>query len=41
MKTAYGHVITCFHKLFQTVSQMLMKVDKLKSVNPDRLIDMS
>jgi len=41
MKTTYGHVITYFHKLFQTVSQMLMKVDKLKQVIYDKLIDMS
>jgi len=30
VKTAYGNVISCFHKFSQTVSQVLMLVDKLK-----------
>jgi hypothetical protein len=28
MKTIYGHVIRCFHKLSQTVLQVLISVDK-------------
>jgi len=34
LKTAYGHVISCFHKLSQTVSLvfMLVVVYKLKSL---------
>lgn len=28
LKTAYGQVICCFHKLCQSVSQLLMLVDK-------------
>jgi hypothetical protein len=30
LKTTYGNLISCFHKLSQTVSQVLMLVDKLK-----------
>jgi len=30
MKTIYLHVISCFYKLSQTVSIVLMPVDKLK-----------
>jgi hypothetical protein len=28
--TAYGHIISCFHKLSQTVSPVFMASDKLK-----------
>jgi len=30
LKTDYEHVISCFHKISQTVSQVFMSVDKLK-----------
>jgi len=38
VKTAYGHLISCFHTFSRTVSQsqMLMSVDKLKQVNPNK-----
>lgn len=29
LKTASGHVMSCFHKLSQAVSEVLMSVDKL------------
>ena len=35
LKPTYRHVIRCFRKLFQTVSQMLMIVDKPKQANPN------
>jgi hypothetical protein len=39
LKTAYGHIISCFHKPSQTVLQLLMSVNKLKSIltNPKSL----
>jgi len=35
-KQAYGHVISYLPNLSQIVSQVLMSVDKLKLVNPNR-----
>jgi len=32
LKPAYGDAICCFRKLSQTVSQVLMSVDKFKQV---------
>lgn len=36
LKKTYGHVISCFCKFSKTVSEVLIPVDKLKSVNPKR-----
>lgn len=35
-KTTYRQVMRCYHKLFQTISEVLMSVDRLKYTNPNR-----
>jgi len=37
LKTAYENVISDFRKFSQTVSKVLMSVDMLKYVNPNKL----
>jgi len=36
LKATYGYVISCFHKLYQTVSQVIISVDKFKQANSNK-----